>query len=112
MKITSATAALLLSSLIAGAAIAQGPSTPTAKAAPAAAATPAAPAADDDASLLDKHCSSCHSVDQITAASKSADEWAETIDRMIDHGLQITPEDNKRITAFLAAHYGTKAPAK
>lgn len=111
MKITSATAALLLSSLIAGAAIAQGPSAPAAKTVPAATAAPA-PAADDDSSLIEKHCSSCHSVDQVTAASKSADEWAETIDRMVDHGLQITPEDNKRITAFLAAHYGTKTPAK
>ena len=108
MKINPATAALLLSSLIAGAAIAQGPNQPAAQAAPA----QAAPAAQDDASLLDKHCSSCHSVDQVTAANKDADEWAETIDRMIDHGLQIAPEDNKRITAFLAAHYGPKTPSK
>jgi hypothetical protein len=30
------------------------------------------------------------------------------MDRMIDHGMQITPEDNKRIQQFLVAHYGAK----
>jgi hypothetical protein len=30
------------------------------------------------------------------------------MDRMVDHGMQISPEDNKRITDFLVAHYGAK----
>jgi hypothetical protein len=44
--------------------------------------------------------------------NRNAAEWAETIDRMVGYGAQLTPEDNKRITEFLAAHYGPKDPAK
>lgn len=105
MKLSPASIALVISSLVAGAAVAQGAT----KVAPGA---PQAAASTDDAALLDAHCSSCHSLDQVTSQNRTADEWAETIDRMVDHGLQITPEDSKRLNAFLAAHYGPKSPPK
>jgi len=105
VKLSHANAALLLASLIAGTAVAQGATKSAPAAAPVKAPAPAAKA-DADLALLQEHCSSCHSVDQVTARNKTADEWAETMDRMIDHGMQITPEDNKRIIAFLNAHYG------
>ena len=103
MKISYASGALLTATLIAGTAVAQGATKP-AKPAQATAAVKAA----DDTALLQEHCSSCHTVDQVTARNKTADEWAETMDRMIDHGMQMTPEDNKRIRDFLVAHYGPK----
>jgi mono/diheme cytochrome c family protein len=105
MKISYANGALLIASLIAGTAVAQGAAKPTKPTPPAAQA--AAKLADDTA-LLQEHCSSCHTVDQVTARNKTADEWAETMDRMIDHGMQLSPEDNKRIQEFLVAHYGPK----
>jgi cytochrome c5 len=105
MKISYATGALVIATLIAGTAVAHGAAKPTKPAPPAAQA--AAKAAEDTA-LLEKHCSSCHTVDQVTARNKTADEWAETMDRMIDHGMQLSPEDNKRIQEFLLAHYGPK----
>jgi hypothetical protein len=30
------------------------------------------------------------------------------MDRMVDHGMQISPEDSQKITAYLVAHYGPK----
>jgi mono/diheme cytochrome c family protein len=110
MKIAPASMALIVASLIAGTAVAQGAE----KAAPAQAPKPpaATSGADADQALLETQCSSCHSIDQVTSQNKTADEWAETMDRMIDHGMQITPEDNKRLTAFLVAHYGPKGGSK
>ncbi|WP_308517350.1 hypothetical protein [Sphingomonas flavescens] len=97
-------ASVVASLLLLGSAVAHG----TVKGSSAAPAKAAAASTNDDTSLLEKHCSSCHAVDQVTAANKNASDWAETMDRMIDHGMQITPEDNKRIQQFLVAHYGAK----
>jgi cytochrome c5 len=111
VKISIANAALLGATLAFGAAVAEAATKP-ATPAPAVKAAPAAtaPANDDaDRALMEKDCSSCHSVDQVTARNRSAAEWAETIDRMINYGAQLTPEDNKRIADFLAAHYGDKS---
>lgn len=111
MRISIANGALIAASLVFSAAVAEAATKPT-TVAPVAKPTPAAPAAstnDADRALLEKDCSSCHSVDQVIARSRSAAEWAETIDRMVNYGAQLTPEDNKRIADFLAAHYGEKS---
>ena len=104
LKISAANASVLAALLVLGSAVAHG----AVKNSPAAAPAKAAAAKSDDAGLLEKHCSSCHAVDQVTAANKNAQYWAETMDRMIDHGMQITAEDNKKIQQFLVAHYGAK----
>jgi mono/diheme cytochrome c family protein len=106
VKITYANGALLLAALLAGTAVAQTAGTPPAPTV-AAAAQPNSKA-DADFALVQAHCSACHAVEQVTAARKTPDEWNETMDRMVDHGMQISPEDNKRITDFLVAHYGAK----
>jgi len=105
VKFSYANAALVVSILIGGTAVAQKnavtphPSDPVnAKTSP--------PNADADFALVQAHCSSCHTLDQVTAARKTPDEWDDTMDRMIDHGMQITPEDRKRITDYLSAHFG------
>jgi predicted secreted protein len=106
VQIRYANAALFVSILIAGTAAAQNAVTPH-PTAPAKAQL-SAPNADADFALVQAHCSACHTLDQVTAARKTPDEWAETMDRMVDHGMQITPEDNKRITAYLSAHFAAK----
>lgn len=108
---THANTALSMALLIAGTAAAQGV-VRSASAQPAQASPPAAAGNDADLALLQAQCSTCHTVDQVMAQNKTADEWAETIDRMVDHGMQITPEDRKRLTAFLIAHYGPKPGSK
>jgi predicted secreted protein len=108
MKISHANTALLIAMLVAGTAVAQGVSKPVPVAAPAKTQPPAATASNADFALVQEHCSSCHSLDQVTTATKTADEWSETMDRMVDHGMQISPEDSQKITAYLVAHYGPK----
>ena len=113
MKISISNAALIAASLVAGTAFAQGATkSPSAAPPPVKPATAAAPAGDADEALVEKQCSSCHGMDQVTARSRTAAEWAETIDRMIGYGAQLSAEDNKKITDFLAAHYGAKDGSK
>lgn len=107
MKITYSNVAFMVSVLIGGAAVAQNISKAPYPVAPVKAES-SAPTGDADLALLQTHCSACHTLDQVTARNKTADEWAETMDRMVDHGMQITPEDSKRITDYLIAHYGAK----
>jgi mono/diheme cytochrome c family protein len=109
VKISHANIALVAASLVAGTAVAQGASKPAAPPLPAAPGPGQSPAkAAVDLALLQQHCSACHSLDTVTAQNKTADDWAETMDRMVDHGMQITPEDSKKVTDFLVAHYGAK----
>jgi mono/diheme cytochrome c family protein len=109
VKISRANAALLVSALIAGTAVAKDVQKPVAPPLPAAPAPgQSAAKASIDLALLQEHCSTCHALDTVTAQSKTADAWAETMDRMVDHGMQISPEDAKKVTDFLNAHYGVK----
>ena len=110
MKMSIANFGLIVAGLTAGAAVAQGAS----KGPPAskAAVVPATPADDADRALLEKQCGGCHGIDQVTAKTRNASEWAETIDQMINYGAQLSADDNKRITEFLIAHYGPKDGAK
>lgn len=109
MKISHANVALVLATLIAGTAVAQGVKKSAAPALPAAPAPgQSAARAGLDLALLQEHCAACHALDTVTAQNKTADEWAETMDRMVDHGMQIAPEDSKKVSDFLVAHYGPK----
>jgi mono/diheme cytochrome c family protein len=59
----------------------------------------------DGLSLMQSHCSVCHSTDRITTAHKTADQWKTTVDRMISHGAQLTPAEEQTLVAYLAATY-------
>ena len=107
IKLTSRLA-LIAGIATAGIAVAQAPK-PAAKPAPAPAAA-AAPAASDakDAELVERMCSGCHEYGTVSSQNRTDKEWAQTLDQMIGYGAQMTPEDQKRIQAFLTAHYGKK----
>jgi cytochrome c5 len=101
MRIGFTTVALCVSAATAAAAFAVSASSPALAASPGKAAVSAGGQA-----LIDKYCTSCHGAEQVTAKNQSAAEWAETIDKMVDYGAQITPADRKKLQAFLVAHYG------
>lgn len=108
MRITAATGILIGATLTASVAVAQAVAPAPAAKQQAATTAPAAPSAEDSA-LLEKHCSSCHAIDDVTTKSKDATAWAETIDRMVGYGAQLETGDRDRIQKFLIAHNGPKA---
>jgi predicted secreted protein len=65
-----------------------------------------------DAELTSAICSACHSLDYLRTQprGKGAQFWSDSVTKMVKvYGAPIDPADAKRITAYLAATYGTPA---
>jgi hypothetical protein len=56
--------------------------------------------------LLEERCSTCHALDRVTRASKSADEWEQTVSRMVDTGAELNDEEQAVLVDYLAQTYG------
>lgn len=56
-------------------------------------------------SLITGHCTSCHGVDQIFMQRKNAEDWKDTVQRMIDRGTDVTEAEQEVITQYLIANY-------
>ena len=54
-------------------------------------------------------CSSCHSLDRITALKLSEEGWRNTLRQMIENGASINAEDISPIIAYLVANFGATA---
>lgn len=62
-------------------------------------------APDPDRALVDSKCTGCHLASTYTTQHRSEAQWAETIERMMTHGADITDAEYSRILAYLARHY-------
>jgi len=54
-------------------------------------------------------CSSCHSLDRITALKLSEEGWRNTLRQMIENGASLNPDDINPILAYLVANFGAPA---
>jgi len=97
MRITAA-GALVAVALLAGACGGQSSTTPESGGPAGGEAAPASEAEQ----LAKTKCTLCHTYDRVEQATKSAEEWQTTIDRMVDHGLVVTDEEKAAITAYLS----------
>lgn len=68
--------------------------------------SPTAAPAPDGATLLETRCSTCHSVDRAKQVSKTADQWEQTVDRMIGNGAQLNDAEKAVLVEYLAENYG------
>ncbi len=60
----------------------------------------------DGQTLVNTRCNKCHTLDRITSAHKTADEWTVTVNRMITNGAQLTSAEEQVLRAYLAKTYG------
>jgi hypothetical protein len=67
--------------------------------------TSTTPAPLDGQTLMQERCSVCHSLDRVTSAHKTADQWTVSVDRMVARGAQLTTQEQQTLIAFLAANY-------
>ncbi len=58
------------------------------------------------AELLQDRCTQCHSLDRVTEAHKTSAEWEATVDGMRDMGAELTDEEARILTEYLAETYG------
>ena len=68
-------------------------------------------APDDDLlvqgeALLNDRCADCHSIETATGKTKTLAEWENTIDRMIQKGAQLTPDERDLLAAYLTETAG------
>lgn len=54
-------------------------------------------------------CTSCHQAPQVVARPRSAQEWDETIAKMVDRGARLTDAEYDAVYAYLARHFGPPA---
>ena len=59
------------------------------------------PLFDGDA-LLQERCTACHDLGRVESASKTADEWRKTIERMIGKGARLNDAEKEALIEFLA----------
>jgi mono/diheme cytochrome c family protein len=56
--------------------------------------------------LLNGRCIDCHSTETATNKTKTLAEWESTIDRMIQKGAQVSPEERDILAVYLAETAG------
>jgi mono/diheme cytochrome c family protein len=56
--------------------------------------------------LLQDRCTVCHSLDRVTRASRSKNEWEDTVARMRSHGADLSDEEQMVLVDHLAQTYG------
>lgn len=59
----------------------------------------------DGGVLVQDRCSTCHSLDRVTNASKSRDDWESTVDRMIRRGAVLDSAERETVVDYLAETY-------
>jgi cytochrome c5 len=69
-------------------------------------AIPTEAPAVDGAALLEVRCSTCHGVERATNLTKTADEWEQTVTRMVGNGAQLTDDEKSVLVEHLAENYG------
>ena len=67
---------------------------------------PIEPPPEEGLALLEERCTDCHGLDRVTRAQKTAEEWAQTVDRMIDKGAQLDADERDVLIDYLTQTYG------
>jgi mono/diheme cytochrome c family protein len=64
------------------------------------------PVAVDAQALLEQRCTECHGLNRMTGASKSLEQWEQTVTRMVGYGAQVNDEEQAALIDYLAENYG------
>ena len=62
--------------------------------------------AADGQALLEERCAVCHDLERTTSQQKTADEWEDTVTRMVQKGAVLTEDEQQVLIAYLAEEYG------
>lgn len=68
-------------------------------------ATAATPPPGPGLDLINERCGFCHTIGQVFQKRRTEADWAATVQGMADRGAEVSPEEIKTITAYLAQNY-------
>ena len=80
----------------------------TAPAAPPVAALPAPPPGPGLA-IVNAKCSACHTTATVFSQHRSPDDWAATVQLMVDRGADLSPDESSVVIGYLAANFPAEA---
>ena len=83
----------------------------TAPATPPAAATPAPPPGPGLA-IVNEKCSGCHTTVSVFSQHRSPEDWAATVQLMVDRGADLSPDEANVVIGYLAENFPAKPAAK
>jgi hypothetical protein len=63
------------------------------------------PATLDGKALVEERCTQCHSLDRVTSAHKTKEEWTTTVERMVSNGANLNTEEQGAVIEYLSANY-------
>ena len=55
---------------------------------------------------IEAKCKQCHDLKKITKQHQDAKWWATTLDKMVERGLEIEPEEQQQILKYLSTNFG------
>lgn len=64
------------------------------------------PPSDEGLVLLEQRCTTCHSLERATGNGRTRERWAQTVDRMIGYGAELSAEEREVLLDHLAQTYG------
>jgi mono/diheme cytochrome c family protein len=64
------------------------------------------------AALVAGACGICHGLDRVIATNRPGKQWVPIINRMVEIGAPLDPEQVRQITDYLEINYGADLPAK
>jgi hypothetical protein len=60
---------------------------------------------------IEAKCKRCHDLKKIVKQRQDPKWWAATLDKMVDKGLEIEPEDQAQVVKYLSKNFGVKSGA-
>jgi len=63
------------------------------------------------AELTQAKCAICHEIEHVVRNRQSRAEWEETMQRMVQRGAPLAPDEIRVITDYLAAYYNREGPS-
>jgi mono/diheme cytochrome c family protein len=76
----------------------------TAPAAPTVATTPTPPPGPGLA-IVNAKCSVCHTTASVFSQHRSPDDWAATVQLMVDRGADLSPDETSVVIGYLAENF-------
>ena len=57
---------------------------------------------------IESKCKQCHDLKKITKQHQDAKWWAGTLDKMVERGLEIEPDEQQQVLKYLTKNFGVK----
>ena len=61
---------------------------------------------------IEAKCQRCHDLKKIVKQRQDPKWWATTIEKMVDKGLEIEPEDEAEVVKYLSKNFGVGSGSK